>query len=375
MIHVDRMATSHRAVLRVESLEGRRLQSSGIDDPGPVAQADFSEATPTPAAPSSLYDLANDPLLSQVLYSTPRRMASGIADSGAVGVNATWEAGQATTWYIEQQRYGADFVQAGLVRGDASLAAHGWKILDWGFARQASDGSFAGTGDAFHSTSMFVEAAARALLLEQQSGSGGSAAHLQSYGPKLEAAARWLTRADVAAKGDQYDAPYTHRRWILSAALGETAAVLRGGPATEAQLAFASNLEQRAASYARRGLALQTNDGINPENGGSDTSYQAYGSLMAERYCATCRSAADRDDVRAMIVRGLDWLSTKIDASGAVSTEDDARTGMEASRSGTIKTIDYKTMIQAFSVAATLTGNASYRTVARNLASGRGWST
>ncbi|MDG3005862.1 hypothetical protein [Paludisphaera mucosa] len=357
----------------LESLEGRQLLSAGAVLPqAPILVA----APPTGPMPPSLYSLADDSLLSSILYSTPGRMASDIAESGAIGVNAAWEAGGSNSWFIEQQRYGADFVQAGLVRGDAALVARGWKILDWGFARQAVDGSFVGTGDAFHSTSMFVEAAARALLLTAQSHASDAPTVLARYLPKLDAAARWLATPGVAAKGDFNDAPYTHRRWLLAAALGETAAAMQSpaDPTIAAHYrADAEALSRAASDYAARGHALQAADGVNPEKGGSDTSYQAYGILMAERFLTTCRSPELRGQVEAMIVRGLGWLSARVGADGQVASSDDSRTGTEASRSGTVKSIDYKTMIQAFSFATTTTTDVVYRNVARRLAVGRGW--
>jgi hypothetical protein len=144
--------------------------------PPPTALPASTDGASSASVPMlTLANLENDSFLAGVLYGTPGRMASGIAADGAVGVNATWESGQATTWYIEEQRYGADFVQAGLVTGDSALVQQGWNILNWGFAKEAADGSFPGTGDAFHSTSMFVEAAARALLLEVQANAPNAA--------------------------------------------------------------------------------------------------------------------------------------------------------------------------------------------------------
>ena len=328
--------------------------SQAADQPAPVAARVQAE---------TLYGTANDDFLTKVLYNVPGRMASSIAADGAVGVNATWENGQSTTWYIEQQRYGADFVQAGLVTGKADLARQGWQILDWGFNREAADGSFPTTGDAFHSTSMFVEAAARALLLEVQSGAADADQLVAKYLPKIDASAHWLMTPSVATKGDANDAPYAHRRWLLAAALGQVAK-LTGDPATASA----------AAAYASRGLALQTSAGMNPEKGGGDSSYQAYGILLAERYMTVCQDAGLRVQVNTMIVQGLSWEVSYINAAGQVSTVNNTRTGTEVSRDNTVKTTDYKTIIQALSVATTLTGDPSYRAVAQQVAQGRGWS-
>ena len=346
----------------MDLLEGRRLMATDPLDPPVAVLAQVATVNLPPRSPSS-FDIAQDSFLATVLYSVPKRMASGIAADGAVGVNATWETGQTSTWFIEQQRYGADFVQAGLATGNAALVQQGWQILDWGFSKEAADGSFPGTGDAFHSTSMFVEAEARALLLEVQAGAPDAAALVAKHLPKLDASAHWLMIPSVAAKGDASDAPYSHRRWLLAAALGETA-WLTGDPATSAA----------AQAYARQGLALQGADGMDPENGGGDSSYQAYGILLAERYLTVCPDSGLSSQVRSMIVAGLNWEEGFIDASGQVSIVGSTRTGTEVSRDNTVKTVDYKSIIQAFSVATTLTGDPSYRLVAQAVASGRGWS-
>ena len=353
----SRRTARHDPFAGIEALEGRQLLTTAID--GPISPVAALYATPPPA---TFFQIADDALLSNVLYQSPSRMASQIAADGAVGVNATWEAGLAKSWYIEGQRYGADFVQAGVVTGNADLVQQGWKILDWGFAHEAADGSFPGSGDAFHSTSMFVEAGARALLLEVQSGAPEAAALVAQYLPEIDASAHWLMSPGVAVKGNANDAPYTHRRWLLAAALGEVAA-LTNDPATA----------DAAGAYAQAGLALQTADGMNPEKGGGDVSYQAYGILMAERYRAVRGDDGLRAQIDSMIVAGLNWEERWIDSAGRVSIADSTRTGSELSWSGTLKTIDYKTIVQAFAVATTLTGDPSYGGVARAVASGRGW--
>jgi hypothetical protein len=314
------------------------------------------------AVDAVLFDVVNDPFLARALYSTPNRMASQIAPSGAVGVNASWESGQSPIWYIEQQRYGADFVQAGLVQHDADLTRRGWQILDWGLARQSPDGGFAGTGDAFHSTSMFVEAAARALLLEKQSGAADFPTLSTQYLPKIEASVRWLTDPAVAVKGQVNDLPYADRRWLLAAALGQTAA-LDGDPA----------LAAAAESYARDGLAMLTPEGILLEKNGGDVTYQGVGVLLAERYATVCTDPGLRAQTVDLINRALRWEMTRIDANGTVSIDDSTRVGQETSRSGAIKTVDYKTIVQAFALGSAITSDPTYEDVATLIATGRDW--
>ena len=201
---------------------------------------------------TTLYALIQDQLLNHALYSTPARIATGIASDGAISLNGRWEHSRSQQWFIEEQRYGADLIQAGMVAGGDKLVKKGWKIIDWGFARQGPDGDFPGTGDPFHSTSFFVESAARAVLLSNQANI--YTPEIVAYTDKLRAAARWLMKPIVASRGQSKNKPYTHCRWILAAALGETAAVIGD-----------TEMARVAQDYARDAIALQTPEGINPE--------------------------------------------------------------------------------------------------------------
>lgn len=103
-----------------------------------------------------------------------------------MSLNREWEAGKRESFFIEQQRYGADVIETGVILGDEDLVAEGIRMIDWGFERQGGDGSFPGTGDEVHSSSLFIEAAARAGLA------------LERYKPR----AYRETHPRVAAKGE-----------------------------------------------------------------------------------------------------------------------------------------------------------------------------
>src|SRR3954468_21434981 len=117
-----------------------------------------------PAAPAPFFNqgpdlltLSTDPFLTKVLYEHSDRMVSGVAPSGAISVNAQWENKEVTEWFIEQQRGGADLVQAGVLAHKDALIKQGIAAINWGFAHQGPQGDFPGTGDPLHSTSFFVE--------------------------------------------------------------------------------------------------------------------------------------------------------------------------------------------------------------------------
>lgn len=295
--------------------------------------------------------------LQKNVYRRIRHILGKETPSGAMGVNAKVEEGQADGWYIEGQRYGGDLIQAGVALNDRKTIDDGIRALEWGFQKEASDGSFPGTGDPFHSTSLFLESSARGLLLLRDYDSNAYRDVIDRDTPKVRAIARWITSPDVQDDGRRKNRPYTHRRWILASALAESAALTND-----------HGLDRIAREYARDGIALQTPEGVDPEKGGTDSSYQAYGLLQAERYLLADKESPLHDQVTDVIRHGLDWEVSRISSSGEVSTEGNTRTGIEKAHIGKTKTVDYSAVEQALIVGADITGNGSYRDAADRVA-------
>jgi hypothetical protein len=300
-------------------------------------------ASITPAGAVTLMDLVADPLLQQSLH---RRLVTDRVDAaGAVGVNRDG----AARWFIEEQRAGADFVQRGMATGNPEWVATGWRILDWGIARQAPDGDFPGTGDPFHSVSFFVESLARALSLNPAAATSGRV-------DAVRRAAEWLMRPDIAKRGEAHNRPYTHRRWILAAALGLT------GHVTGEQRFMTA-----ARTYTTDGLQLQTANGVNPEKGGADVGYQMGGVVMAARFVAAAPDPSMQRAVIAMIERAARWEAACIREDGTVDATGSTRILIETGRDGRVKGVPDHLIVEGFAYAATLTGNASFREI------GDGW--
>jgi hypothetical protein len=307
----------------------------------------------------TLLSCAAERLLIETLYKSPHRLAGGIAPDGAISVNADWESrGKTGVWYIEQQRYGADLLQAGVVLKDESLIDQGMKVLEWGFQQQAIDGSFPGVGDPHHSASFFLEAASRSVLLLEQARMEKYLAAAQTWKPKIAAMGRWLNRPEIAEKGRAKALdPYTHRFYLLAAGYSEAAAVTG-----EAEF------QTWAHHYAVDGLSRQQPDGTNPERGGYDASYQGVGVMFASRYYLYCPDEATRTALKTMIAKALDKEMTKIDANGEVSLEGSTRTPLEKGRSGKQKTMDYKVLLMALALGGKITGDPRYQEAAERVA-------
>jgi len=325
---------------------------------------------------TTILDAAKNPLLVSTFYGRASRLAGQAAANGSLGVNVGWGYG-ATSWYVEEQRYGADVYQAGLVTNNAASQSLGWSELGWASQYQVYDPTvnaysyglanatgypFQRTGDPFHSTSLYVEGLARAVLLGQLAGSPGPSAALLS----AERGAAWLIEPAVESKGINDDAPYTHRRWVLAATLGMAASI-----ATDPN--FKASAFQEAAKFANLGLVAQLPNGVNPEIGGYDVAYQPFGITMAERYYTVCPDPSLRAQVLSNIVRALNWELTKIDGDGNLETDGSSRVGVQAGIDGDLKVVDYRWVVQALTLGTQLTGDPKYAAAATLVAQNLVW--
>jgi hypothetical protein len=317
--------------------------------------------------PPSMLSLIRDPLVVQAVHRRVVAQRHNPSSDGASTLSREWVAGKRKDWFIENQRGGADLMEAGVVLRDHKLVDSGLRAFEWGYARQSKDGSFPESGDAFHSVSIFVVDTARALLAlrERRDEFAEFIPRLEKMIPQVGAAAEWLLQPAVLGPGKQHDQRYTHRKWILAAALGE-AAHLTGN----------QRLARAAADFAAEGIALQHEDGENPEKGGFDVSYQMVDALEGARYYTTlnCQSSADlMTRVRRMIEKTCRWEMRRILATGEIDVSGSTRMLKETGRSGAIKHINYKEIVQAFSYAAAVTGDAAYAETAQRLARSQGW--
>ncbi len=314
---------------------------------------------PTKRSPKTDFGYESSNLMINVLYRRLPSAYNSMSPNGANGANVRWESNQSERWYIEAQRYGEGLVISGLIKNDVRAIQAGFKMFDWGFARQSANGSFQGTGDPFHSTSFFVQAVARTLLAIQQSPQSGKyAKQVAHYKPLLHRAARWMISADVWKKGTKNNKPYTHRRYLVAAALGLT------GKLTNDQ-----NLIDYARYSIQDGLSLQRPDGVNPEKGGYDSSYQMVGVVYAQRWLAYFPNDPLAPQVVAMINQALTWEQTKILPTGEIGSRGNTRSaGQESSRTGKVKKVDYNMALRGFAYWAAVTGNPRWAAIAHQIA-------
>ena len=129
----------------------------------------------------------------------------------------------------------------------------------------------------------------------------------------VHAAARWMARPDVWHAGLASDSPYTHRRFLVAAALGLTAKLTGDG-----------SLARDAHAALLSGLGRQRRDGVFPELGGHDSSYQARGIAYAEQYLAWVPDRSHAG-LAGAIDRGIAWEQGRVRPSGQVLTVGNTR--------------------------------------------------
>jgi hypothetical protein len=268
-------------------------------------------------APASDAHLQLSRTAAAILYRQPASLTARVAPDGANGVNAEWEHGQGPGMFIEEQRHGEEAVIAGVLTHRPGLWRTGLREFDWAFAHQGPRGDFPATQDAFHSTSFLLDAVAHLTLVLEHSPLAlpkGLLAHVRSYEPGLRRGAQWLASEPQLAAGLATDAPYTHRRFLVAAALGLSGLVTGG-----------RRLERTAQRVLELGLDAQLPSGEDPELGGGDDSYQARGLVYAEQYLSWLPADPLAGRLRRAIVRGLRWELGKIRPSGLVPSAANTR--------------------------------------------------
>lgn len=317
--------------------------------------------------PPSMLSLIREPLVVESVHRRTAVQRTGLAPDGASTLSKEWLEGKRKDWFIENQRGGGDLIEAGVVLRDRKLIDTGLREFEWGYARQSQNGSFPESLDAFHSVSIYVVDTARALIVlrDRRDDFPEFMPRVEKMIPHVGAAAAWLLQPAVLGPGKQHDQRYTHRKWILAAALGMAG-----------QLTGNQRLASAAADFAAEGIALQQDDGENPEKGGFDVSYQMVDALNGSRYYTTLNCAASSAlmaRVRRMLEQTCRWEMRRILASGEIDVTGSTRMLKEPGRSGAIKHTNYKEIVEAFSYTAAITGNPEYAQTAQRLARSQGW--
>ncbi|OAT82294.1 hypothetical protein A6M21_09050 [Desulfotomaculum copahuensis] len=171
-----------------------------------------------------------------------------------------------------------------------------------------------------------------------------------------------MMEPDVLSKGLRNDAPYTHRKYLDAAALG-----LAG------KLTNDNKLTEESRKLIKDGIKLQLKNGVNPEKGGYDSSYQMVGVVYAERWLVYFKNDPLKPDVENMIEKALKWEESRILKSGVIDTSGNTRVegqGKEKGPNDTVKTVSYSFVVRGFAFWAVYDHDKHSELVARKVASG-----
>lgn len=265
------------------------------------------------------------------LVNTPRTPpADWREQSGAVFMNREWEKDPAKAWYIEIQRDGGRWVQAGLAHRNRESVEWGLKQLEWGFARMKEDGSF-DCDDAFHSASFLVETTAHSILLIEASPMAEPfKARLEKLKKPLLKCALWMA-SPANFRAAEQQRIYGHRRFLVGCGLMQCA-LIHGD----------AELRRAAGYFIEDGVRMQRQDGAFPEKGGHDSSYHAVALIYLQRLLLVTPEEFRQPSWLPAAQRGNAWLASRIDPQGVVNVEGNTRTGsgQEVGRTGILKTVN-----------------------------------
>jgi hypothetical protein len=276
----------------------------------------------------------------EILNKIPDRVLDNLAidvkpdAKGAVQLNVGgWRA-------VVFQRIAIPLVWTGAVEGDSSKVDDGWRAIDLAFAHQLDNGSFeTADGKSMPPTdmSLWLEALCHALLIVQDSALGTHyARRITALKPKIELATAWLelpSTRKALLRGDFYnDNFFASNRLFVDATAFMTASRLLNDPAP---LVY-------ARQFLAQAVTRQTSDGVLPEYGGFDSSYQAVSLVHATYYLLQDPSALG---LRAAIKHGMRREIRAVDSTGALDVSINTRTAGQKQVFGQVKTPDLRSII------------------------------
>lgn len=246
--------------------------------------------------------------------------ATKITESGATSGNAESD----TRCTLENQRIAYNVVAAGVLLNDAKLLDTGLKAFEWGYSKQAPDGSFPceRKGDTkpvkyehIHPLSFFVESSAHSVLLIRDSNVDESfKKRAEALVPKIHLAGQAF---NDSANLENFFTNGKDTNMLTTAALAIHQAGVLGND---------MELQSVAKSLFERILARQTLDGTFPEKKGFDSSYQTVSLEYLIRYASMLPEGEWRNTVSKGIANGIEKELTVIRPDGTIDTSSNTRT-------------------------------------------------
>ncbi|MFH1314548.1 MAG: hypothetical protein ABIJ00_15180 [Candidatus Eisenbacteria bacterium] len=327
--------------------DAKHSTGGGVDGPGDDNGGDVT---------LSPVEIIKDPLATTVLgyMATPRM----IAESGASGTNVAYESGQpgqVTRFDVADQRHCWQATARGIAEDDVGYIESGLKAIDYAFAHQEAAGNFGESR--WFETIGFLESAVRSYALIKDS------KYRDDYLPEIEqhldgmkAATGWL----VATKDEEFSTDWEHAPDYLNAVAGTAVAFGLMG-----LIAENGDWTQRGKEFIEIILSNQWENGVFPEAGGYDSSYQAVTLWHLMIYLIYSRDEELNGRLQPALELGWEWELSRITADGEVITDGNARTGPDGEVwRGKRKEVNYPEVLMALVYWSYVSDDEQVRTLA-----------
>lgn len=258
---------------------------------------------------------------------------------------------------VEYQRGVMQPMTFGVINNVPSIVTNEWLAIDKSFTHQRPDGGFIyasvingvtqpPTQEPSNDAFFLAETVTPFLLLLQNQATGPIfQPRLQAMLPALGAALQFLEQPSSISAMEINDTKATNRLSIDAKALLLNGLLIQDYTAVTA-----------GQSLVARVLAAQNSNGVFPENGGYDSSYQAVTLLkLCEIYIF-----GEEPGLLSALQQGFAWEGTRILPTGQIDTTGDSRVGAGETYFGSIKTVNYPEAIRAFALFGAITGDQSY---------------
>lgn len=297
---------------------------------------------------NDFYRRAEGYTLTEAIRVSPERMAGSFSENGAVSINMEYEQGLREDFYVEQQRRGAELIEAGLATGHSQLTDAGIKMIQWGLDQQALDGGFPNCDDAVHSTTLFMRAVGHALLkFDEIPYAGFTDADRAGWLDGLTRMSDWVVDNQDLQPELNLE-PFVHRYFLRAIAFRQAH-----------QLTELQRFDGQARAYFNEAVTRLGRAPLLVESGGFDLSYQAFGLRLAADYHELTHEANDRAAIKQLFNGSFKAINDRIDENGIADMSDSSRAN-ETGRSGRRKTFDYRNAIHAFLAGFKITNSQAY---------------
>ena len=294
--------------------------------------------------------IVRDPIFQRIIYHSYRPGA--INEQGIAYQNIISNKGF-DIWY---QQICWDAIVAGIGRRQERHIELGLKAISYGFERMEDDGSF--ENSSIPGSLRFLLAFARSYYQIINS------EYRQRYIKRLDSYRSELARATYHILNSP---EWKAERYRIE---DFTNQVLAAGLVFK--LIGSIIEDQKLMDYGKmlfyRGINSQRQDGVFPEKGGHDSSYQAVSLQFIALYYLYLADEAQKTLLWSKLQKGWQWELSRIEGTGRIKVEGNTRTGLKKEKwHGRFKDVNYRDVAISLLYRAHISGNQQMRELAEKV--------